>query len=237
MGLAAGAAIGAVASIGSAVIGSSAAKSAANTQADAARYAADMQHAQYEETRSDLAPWRTAGADALGSLTGKLSDLTARPTGFQQDPGYNFARSEGLRAVDSGAASHGGLMSGGTIKDEMRFATGLADQQYGSWWAREMALKDATYNKLSGVATMGQNAATQTGQMGQTAAANAGNYVTQGANASAAGTIGSANAINGGLNNLASLATSGVFGGGGGSTYARLAPAVSQTFAQNPSIF
>lgn len=232
-----GAIIGGVASIGGALLGGSAAKSAANTQADAAKYAADLEWKQYEQTRGDLAPWRSAGSDALGTLTGQLSDLTARPTGFQQDPGYEFARSEGMRALDSGAASKGMLMSGGQLKDYARFNTGLADQQYGNWWAREMALKDNTYNKLSGVATMGQNAATQTGQFGANAASNAANYATQGANAQAAGTVGAANAYTGGLNNLASLAMSGAFGGGGGSTYARLAPSVSQTFAQNPSIF
>lgn len=228
--------IGGVASIGGALIGGSAAKSAANTQADAARYAADMQMKQYEQTRTDLTPWRTAGAGALGTLTGKLSDLTSAPTGFKEDPGYQFARSEGMRALDGSAASKGMLMSGGTLKDAMRFSTGLADQQYGDWWAREMAMKDSTYNKLSGVATMGQNAATQTGQMGQNAAASAGNYVTQGANASAAGTIGQANAITGGLGNLATLAMNNL-GGGGGSTYARLLPSVNTNIAANPSIF
>lgn len=237
MGLVAGAAIGAVGAIGSAVIGGGAAKSAANTQSDAAKYAADMQMKQYEQTRTDLAPWRTAGEGALGTLTGSLADLTARPTGFQQDPGYQFAFNEGQRAIDSSAASRGMLMSGGTLKDLARFGTGLADQQYGNWWAREMALKDNTYNKLSGVATMGQNAATQTGHIGQNAVASAGNYVTQGANAAAAGTIGRANAWSQGLGNLASLAmTPGLFGGGG-NTYARLTPDINANIAANPSIF
>lgn len=43
-------------------------------------------------------------------------------------PGYQFAREEGLKAIDTGAAAHGTLLTGGNQKDRATFATGLADQ-------------------------------------------------------------------------------------------------------------
>jgi len=47
----------------------------------------------------------------------------------------------------------------------------------------------------------GQNAANQTGTLGAQNIQNASNFATSGANAMASGTIGSANAIQGGVNN------------------------------------
>ncbi len=43
-------------------------------------------------------------------------------------PGYQFARDEGIKALDSAAAARGTVNSGGQKKEIMRFATGLADQ-------------------------------------------------------------------------------------------------------------
>lgn len=64
-----GAIIGAgVAGLGSAVIGSSAAKSAAKSQANAANQATDTQQAMYNQTRSDLQPYSQYGQGALPAL-------------------------------------------------------------------------------------------------------------------------------------------------------------------------
>lgn len=43
-------------------------------------------------------------------------------------PGYKFALDEGLGAIDSGAAAHGTLLTGGNEKDRMQYGVGLADQ-------------------------------------------------------------------------------------------------------------
>lgn len=59
-----GAALGA-AGVGSALIGSSAAKSAAKTQATAANDAAQMQLQMFNQIRDDLSPYRTVGTQAL----------------------------------------------------------------------------------------------------------------------------------------------------------------------------
>ncbi len=53
------------------------------------------------------------------------------------------------------------------------------------------------------MANLGQNAAATTGQLGNQSVLNQGNLLTSGAAASAAGTVGSANALSAGLNSAA----------------------------------
>jgi hypothetical protein len=75
-----------------------------------------------------------------------------------------------------------------------------------------------TYNILSGLIGGGQNAGASLGGFGQQFANQAGNFLTQGANAQAAGQVGQANAFTGGINSLSSLLLSNpnAYGGGGG---------------------
>lgn len=54
---------------------------------------------------------------------------------FQTDPGYEFNLSEGLKAIDRGAAARGGLQSGAALKAEQRYGAGLASQQYQNYLA------------------------------------------------------------------------------------------------------
>jgi hypothetical protein len=70
IGIAAG--IGAIGSIAGGAIGSKGAQSAAKTQAAAAQQAAQAALQQQQITRGDLAPFRTAGTDALASLRSAL---------------------------------------------------------------------------------------------------------------------------------------------------------------------
>ena len=224
MGLAAAAGIGAVASIGSSLIGSSAAKSAANTQADAANRAADLQNQQYQQSRADAAPWREAGGQAIG----QLSDMLKPGYDYTTSPGYQFRFGEGQRAVESSAAAKGLLMSGGTLKDLTRFGQGIGAADFTD-----------QFNRTASVAAGGQQVNANLGSLGAAMAGNAGNAMMSAGQARASGYIGQANSINAGIGNLTSLAmTPGLFGGGNlASTAQRLSPSVNATFAANPGIF
>ena len=59
-----------------------------------------------------------------------------------------------------------------------------------------------TFNRLASLAGMGQTATGQLGQLGQANASTIGNLLTGQGNAAAAGTLGSASAINSGLNSI-----------------------------------
>jgi hypothetical protein len=105
------------------------------------------------QQRNDLAPFRTAGTAAVGDASDLLGlngqdAATAAMGKFQQSPGYQFSRDQGLRAVDAGASATGMLRSGATIKAEDAFGTGLADQEFGNY-----------YNRVKGLADLGETAA------------------------------------------------------------------------------
>lgn len=218
------AAVIATATVGSAVISSNASKSAAKSQAKAADKAASvqanaadqatgLQRDIYNTNRADLAPWREAGGNALRMLADSLGmngpEGSARGTSaFRTSPGYDFAVSEGTRAVNSNFAAKRMTFSGAREKALTRFGQGTADQEFGSWIGNLKAIagigQTATNTTAQGATAYAQN----TGNLMQdAAAARASGYVGS-ANAATAGTLGSANAISGGVNNLAKLAGS-----------------------------
>jgi hypothetical protein len=122
-------------------------------QSSAASKGASQAQATEAQQRSDLAPFRTAGTNALGvasDLSGANGPdaATAAMANFQTSPGYQFSMDQGLRAVDAGAAAKGMARSGATIKGEQEFGTGLADQEFGNY-----------YNRLFNLSTLGETAA------------------------------------------------------------------------------
>jgi hypothetical protein len=192
--------IGSIVGAGIGAIGSIGQSSAAGAGAAAAQAALAQQH-------SDLSPYRTTGANALG-VAGDLSGAngpdaaTAAMANFHTDPGYQFQLDQGLRAVDAGAAAKGMTRSGATIKGEQAFGTGLADQSFTNY-----------YNRLSGLANLGETAAA-----GGASTANQAAQLAQGAGntqasifGNAANTIGSTVAGLGSNPNVNSL-----FSGGSG---------------------
>jgi hypothetical protein len=57
---------------------------------------------------------------------------------FQADPGYQFNLSQGMNAVNSGAAARGNLLSGATLKALQRYGSGLAAQTYNDAFSQYM---------------------------------------------------------------------------------------------------
>lgn len=107
-----GGAIAGIGAIGSAVIGSNAADKAASTQAAAADQATQLNRDIYNQNRADLAPWRQTGGSALAMLANGLglngpSGNDAATAAFRTSPGYDFAFSQGQRAVNGSAAAKG----------------------------------------------------------------------------------------------------------------------------------
>ena len=190
----------AAATVGSALLGSSASKKAASTQADAANRAADLQMQQFERQVELQEPWRQAGITALNKLTPLATEYT--PFGmdqFQQDPGYAFRMQEGMKALERSAAARGGLLSGGMLKGAQQYGQGLASQEYMNAFNRYQAERNARLNPLQSLAGVGQTATNQLGQAGQTMAGNVGQALGAAAQARASGYVGGANALAQGL--------------------------------------
>lgn len=183
----------------SSAIGSSAAKGAAKTQAAAADRAAELQNEQFQQTRQDQMPWMRAGEQALNKLIPLTDYQKFGMSQFQQDPGYAFRLSEGQKALDRSAAARGGLISGAALKAAGRYGQDMASQEYQNAFNRYQIERNAQLAPLQSLAGVGQTTAAQLGQTGAANAANVGNLITGGAAAQAAGQVGQANAITGGL--------------------------------------
>jgi hypothetical protein len=199
--------------VGSSLIGSSASRSAASTQADAAARASDAQRAMFERQVELQEPFRQAGLagqNRLLQLLGLGEDKTAPGFGkyataefgmdkFTADPGYAFRMSEGMKALERSAAARGGLLSGATLKGTQRFGQDLASQEYQNAFNRYQAERAGTLNPYQALAGTAQTSANvlggQAGQLGQQLGSN----IIGAGNAAAAGQIGSANAIVGGV--------------------------------------
>lgn len=160
---------------------------------------ANQQMAFARETQNEiqqrLRPYEQIGNDATNVLRGEVLN------GFQTSPGYEFARSEGQRAVDGSAAARGMTFSGSTLKAQERFGQGLANQEYGNWLNRVTGLSQTGQN----AAAMSNNAATNAASMSTNALSNLGAGNAQAiygaGNAQAAGAVGVANAFNTGIGN------------------------------------
>jgi hypothetical protein len=186
----------ATAIVGSALIGGYASNRAASTQAQAAQQGIDAQERMFNRQTELQEPFRKAGEEALNKLIPLASNYT--PFGmnqFQQDPGYAFRLSEGIKALDRSAASRGGLLSGATLKGAQRYGQDLGSQEYQNAFNRYPIERNAQLNPLQSLAGVGQTATNTltgaAGQMGQNLATGYGNV----ANARASGYVGGTNAL------------------------------------------
>ena len=228
----------AVAGIAGSAISAGAAGDAAQTQSDAANRSADLQWQQYQQTRSDLAPYRDLGSSYVPQLKDALQNPLLSttfnygsfmaPTAAEAaaTPGYQFTLDQGLKAAQNSASARGLGASGAALKGASTYATGLADSTYGDTFNRALtsyttnrnnALGNFTtnygvasdaVNRLLGIVGTGQNAAALTGSLGAQATGNVGNTIMAGAASQAAGQVGAANAITSGISGIANGAQS-----------------------------
>lgn len=191
----------------------------ANAQASAANQAAANQMAMYKQTRSDLLPFMQGGAGAFAGLSGLAPGMTqnlgssqnmlanllglnggnpqSMLSSLEQTPGYQFAFGQGEQALDRSAASRGLLLSGGQVKDATNYGQGMASQLYQQTIGNLTGYGQNQFSNLSNMANLGENAAAQSGAQGQTAASQAGQFSMSGAQATAGGYMGMANAFGG----------------------------------------
>jgi hypothetical protein len=138
---------------------------------------------------------------------------------------YNSAANQSNNAYNA-------AVQGATLPFNAALQTyGANNQNYWNQINNASNYQNQLYSRLFGLAGTGQNAAVQQGGFGQNYASNTGNLLTQLGNAGASGTVGSTNALLGGLqgvmNSLVSPTSiggggnnilAGLFGGGGGTS-------------------
>jgi hypothetical protein len=118
--------------------------------------------------------------------------LDGQPAQPQQlldmDPGYAFRLGEGMKALERVQAARGNMLSGGAIKAGQRYAQDFASGEYGN-----------AYNRLANIAGLGQTVGGQLGSAAQQFGQTAGETMSQGANALAAGRVGRTSGYMGGI--------------------------------------
>ena len=127
--------------------------------------ALQLQERMYEEGVQRQQPFLTGGTEDYNRLR---SLMTGGPEAAQQflqmDPGYGFRLSEGMKALERGAAARGGLLSGNMLRGAQRYGQDLASQEFGQ-----------AYNRLAQLANVGPAAAGVMNTLGQQYATGAGN--------------------------------------------------------------
>ena len=133
-------------------------------------------------------PYMQAGAGAtnqLAALYAPGGEYMRQPTfeELQMDPGYAFRFQQGQRALESGAAARGGLLSGATGKALARYGQEAGSQEYQNAYARFMANRAQAAQGLQNLAGTGAGAAqVASGLAGQTGTNLMANRFTTGAN-------------------------------------------------------
>lgn len=213
--------------VASSLIGANAAQNAANAQSAAANAGITAQQQMFNIINAQQAPQRAAGYQALSDIgrlgsgtyqtfgpTGAVTG-TGQGTGYwtQQytpeefakgiDPGYLFRLQQGQMANQRLANVGGGALSGNTLRGLQDYTQGQASQEFQNAFNRFQTGRTNIYNTLAGIAGLGQTGQNQV----NTAAQNAINAQTQlgvgSAAAQAAGQVGTANAVNQGINQIA----------------------------------
>jgi hypothetical protein len=120
-------------------------------------YAGDLVGNGVQNANALLQPYVQTGQRALG-MVGDLSGANGVDAGraamenFQYSPAYQFNLEQGLRGVDASASSRGMLTSGSTMAGAMKYASGLASNEFTNY-----------YNRLSSLAGQGYTASQQSG--------------------------------------------------------------------------
>jgi hypothetical protein len=200
------------------------ANKAASTQAGAQMNAANIGYNEFNTITQQEQPFMNAGYGAQNELNylmgqggaGKLNKGTATPGGYgsllqpftqqqfkQYSPAYQFQQQQGMQGVLNQDASAQGAESGAASKDLINYNQSLAGTAFNNAFNQYQTQQGNIYQRLAGVAQLGQASAANTGQQGSALAANIGQSVASAGAAQAAGQVGQANAWSGALSSAA----------------------------------
>jgi hypothetical protein len=202
---------------------SRAAGKAAATSAAASDRASDVQREMFERNVELNAPFREAGINALNKLVPLTEYQNFGMDQFQQDPGYAFRMSEGMKGLERSAAARGGLLSGGTLKGIQRYGQDLASQEFQNAFNRYGIERERRMAPLQSLAGVGQTTSQQLGAAGTQFANTMGNIGMNQANVQGNAAMARASAYGNTLNQLSGLA-GGYFGRSGGGTVSGIGP-------------
>lgn len=187
----------------------SAATAAANTQAQSAANAQNQLQTNFQTLAPNYTPYLQTGQAGLNQLNAAMPSLTQTfgPDQLKSNlaPNYQFMLNQGLGAQNQALNASGGGSNIGTAGT--KFAEDYASNAYQNAFNNYQAQQTNIYNRLSGIANIGQNAVSGLSNLATGNATNIANLGVGAANAVAQGQVGSAAAQAQGLNSIGSSLT------------------------------
>lgn len=171
----------AVAVAAAGVLGAGASAYAANKQSSAIGKAAKTQADMFNTINGQEQPFMKAGYGATSKLSQLLgigtddgsggygslaSSFTPADYLANKDPGYDFQLKTGAQALRNADTPGVGSLSGAALKDLIGFNQGMAATGYQNAFNRFQTQQGNVFNRLSQLANLGQNAASNTGKAG-----------------------------------------------------------------------
>lgn len=168
----------------------------------------------------------SAGVPGVG-----YGDLThqfnANDLGTNLSPSYNFMLSQGLGALQNSQAAQGGLVGGNALRGINDYAQNYASTGYQQAYNNYNTNQTNIFNRLAGIAGLGQTANNTSAQTAQAISPGVANTIQGAGQATASGIVGSNNALTGGLNNALGWyqlnrlnnPSNPTFGSGGGTSF------------------
>lgn len=161
---------------------------------------------------------------AAGNRVNAATPGTMTQAQLEQTPGYAFQLQQGAKGNAANAAAAGLGVSGAALKGLDAYNTGLASSNYQNQFNNQQTLfndaqtqfgnvlngSNTVYNQLGGPVSLGENAAAQTGNIGQQSANAQSGLLQNSGVAGAAGITGGASGLASGLNGIGNSATNAV---------------------------
>lgn len=190
--------------VGGALITSKAAGKAANQQAEGTAAGLAENARQYDQTRADYAPYRDAGAKALGTFATE-NDTPLDRSQVQLDPGYQFGLDQGQQAINRQTAAAGGRISGAALKSAAQYGTDYATSGYSAAYNRANQARSDRLNRLAALAQIGQTSTQNVSALGAETAASNNALTRAAANNAGAATLAQGNIWGNAGNQIAAL--------------------------------
>lgn len=157
------------------------------------------------------------GAGGGGMTPGQLtSNFTPQDFLNNVDPGYGFQLATGGQAIRNQDTPSVGALSGPALKDLMSFNQSMAATGYQNAYNRFQTTNQNIFSRLSGIAGLGQNAASNVGTSGTQLGTGIAGAQAGAAASQAGGIVGATNAIGGSSIPLAYLMAGQQQSGGAG---------------------
>jgi len=193
------------AGVAGSLISADASQNAAKTIANATTQGQQIMQQNLQNLTPNYTPYINLGQQDVSTLSSMLPSLTQQftPADLQSNlaPNYQFMLNQGLGATNMAANVGGGGSTPTTAATQ--FAENYAGNAYQNAFNNFQTQQSNIYNRLAGIANIGQNSVSGLSNLATGTASNLTNLGVAGAQATAAGTVGTANAITSGVNSLA----------------------------------